>query len=422
MQSLAFQEHVIDASWMSIHGSAVSNVDDPFFANNKSAQHVKKIRLMRTLFRGDLEPVLGVDFSHPSSQGAERESRLRRWAEEFWNMAHENSLGMIFDRDTKRTRDVLDEVCEMHGGHKSSWVTRFGFFNTFRAPGPARQGLSVQDEDHGKPFLKMQAQWKKQEALLREAEEQSRRLIEDERKRAEAAARAAEAAARAAEAVAPVVGQPVAAVVEEVATKPIEETVKTMNVQEIDEDDEDDEDEAPPADEAALRASSPNAGFADVAEERTPSAPLPDPDMDEEGWTSAPLPSFPKVRVPTPEPPAPPRGPSPNSMPAPVHPPLISLPKSVPEAAAEEVIYGADTIKNVKILWTKAQALGKKRELQYDTAGVCEPFQYHGWVIRTHKRGLTKSGTEPTTLCDSYFIAPSGKRFRSAKELERAYC
>lgn len=410
---------------MSIHGSAVSKVDDPFFANNKSSQHVKKIKFMRGLFRGDLEPVLGVDFSHPSSQGAERESRMRRWAEELWTMTHENSLGMIFDRETKRTRDVLDEVCEMHGGHKSSWVTRFGFFNTFRAPGPARQGLSVQDEDHGKPFLQMQAQWKKQESLLREAEEQARRLIEDERKRAEAAARAAEATARAAEAVAPVVGQPVAAVAEAVATKPIEETVKTMNVQEIDEedeDDEDDEDEAPPEDEATLRAASPNAGFADVAEERPPSAPLPDPDMDdEEGWSSAPLPSSPKVRVPKPEPPAAPRGPSPNFMPAPVHPPPISLPKSVPEAAAEEANYGADTIKNVKILWTKAQALGKKRELQYDASGVCEPFQYHGWTIRTHKRGPTKSGAEPTTKCDSYFVSPSGKRFRSAKELERAY-
>jgi hypothetical protein len=411
MQRLSFQEHVIDASWTSIHGSAMSNIDDPFFANNKSAQHVKKIRMMKGLFRGDLEPVVGVDFCHPSSQGAERESRLRRWAEELWNMMHENSLGMIFDRDTKRTRDVLDEVCEMHGGHKASWVTRFGFFNTFRAPGPARQGLSVQDDDHGKPFLRMQAQWQKEEGLLREAEEKARRIIEEERNRAEAAARAAEAA----KAMAPVVGQPVAAVAEAVTTKPVEE--KTSHIQEVD---EDDEPEIAPA-----KAN-------DTAEHSEPRETTFDPDLEEEvEWGEAPKAQSPKqpspppppaqVRVPTPEPPAPPRGPSPKTTPIPDVPPPIQLPKSVPEAAAEEVIYGFATIKEVKNLWTKAQALGKKRELQYDTAGVCEPFRYHGWTIRTHKRGLTKAGTEPTTLCDSYFVSPSGKRFRSAKELDREY-
>jgi hypothetical protein len=78
-------------------------------------------------------------------------------------------------------------------------------------------------------------------------------------------------------------------------------------------------------------------------------------------------------------------------------------------------------MKEVKALWAKAQAMGKKRELVYDADGVCEPFRYRGWVIRTHKRGMTKAGKEPTTLCDSYWIAPSGKRFRSAKELDRSY-
>ena len=99
----------------------------------------------------------------------------------------------------------------------------------------------------------------------------------------------------------------------------------------------------------------------------------------------------------------------------------IRLPKSVPEAAADEANYGGDTLNEVKALWSKAQAMGKKRQLEYDNNGICEAFAYRGWKIRTHRRGLTKAGTEPTILCDSYFVAPSGKLFRSAKEIDRKF-
>ena len=153
MDKFAFQEHVLDAQWVSIHGPATNTIDEPFFLNNKVAQHVKKMKFFRALFRGDLEPTLQVDFSHPSANGEERESRLRRWAEELWKIVNENSMGTIFDRVTKRSHDVIDEICEHHGGHSSNYCTRFGWFNTFRAPGPARQGICLQDEEFGQPFL-----------------------------------------------------------------------------------------------------------------------------------------------------------------------------------------------------------------------------------------------------------------------------
>jgi hypothetical protein len=398
MDKFAFQEHVLDAQWMSIHGPANNTINEPFFLNNKVAQHVKKMKFFRALFRGDLEPTLQVDFSHPSANGEERESRLRRWSEELWQLVNENSKGSIFDRVTKRSHDVIDEICEHNGGHSSNYCTRFGWFNTFRAPGPARQGLCVQNEEFGQPFLDIQQEWFKKEQLLREAEEAARRLIDEERKRTEATTRAAEVAEVAP--VAPVVGQPVAAVAEAVVAKT---AVEKEVVFESDEEDV----VPPPLEEVHVAAQNENED--EDEDENEDEAPLPPPpprcddDEDEDEYIP-------------PRPPAPPRGPSPTR--ETTLPTTIQLPKS---AAAADDCYSAATLHQVKTLWSKAQAMGKKRDLIYDARGVCDSFEHKGWTIRTHKRGRTKSGDEPTTICDSYWISPNGKRFRSSKELDRAF-
>ena len=196
--------------------------------------------------------------------------------------------------------------------------------------------------------------------------------------------------------VAPVVGQPVAAVAEAVIAK----TAAEKDV--IFESDEEDEVLPPPP---PVHVAAPN-------EDEDAAAPLPPPppprcDDDEDDDEYIP-----------PRPPAPPRGPSPlpvQELPSPIH-----LPQSA-AAAADADCYSAETLLVVKSLWSKAQAMGKKRDLIYDNNGVCDSFKHKGWTIRTHKRGRTKSGDEPTTVCDSYWLAPSGKRFRSSKELDRAF-
>ena len=360
---------------------------------------------MRSLFRGDLNVTLGVDFSKASSQGAEREARLRGWSEELWELINDNSQGMIFDRNTRRTYDVLEEVCEHHGGDKSNWCTRFGFFNTFRAPGPAKQGRVVQDDEHGNLFLKMQSKWMHQEALLREAEHTARRIIEKERKHPEVTAIATEV-------VAPilfsVVGQPVPSV--QKYDDNMQTTKNTKGIQDIDEDDSDDDDyneKTKYVAAAAAAVASSSSTTATTTNKKAKGKAKATPHPSHSPHSPSPLPS-------------PPRGPSPTLQP-PVVPPLMNLPQSVPEHASQIANYGKDTINEVKLLWTKAQALGKKRMLDYDSNGICESFKYRGWIIRTHKRGLTKKGTIPTTICDSYWVSPCGQKFRSAKELDRVF-
>lgn len=405
MSKLPFEEHVLDAEWNGIYSTCNKTIEDSlFFRTNKSSQHVQKIKFMRSLFRGDLNVTLGVDFSKASSQGAEREARLRGWSEELWALINDNSQGMIYDRNTKQTYDVLEEVCEHHGGDKSNWCTRFGFFNTFRAPGPAKQGRVVQDDEHGNPFLKMQSKWMRQEALLREAEHTARRIIEEERKHSEANAIAA---TKTTEVVTPilfsVVGQPVPSV--QKYDDNVQTTTNPKGIQDIDEDDDSDYD----------NDYYENKHDAEVACSYSATTTTKDKKEDEKA-----TPHPPSTLTPPALPPSPPRGPSPTLQP-PVVPPLMNLPQSVPEHASQTANYGKDTINEVKSLWTKAQALGKKRMLDYDSNGICEPFKYRGWIIRTHKRGLTKKGTFPVTICDSYWVSPCGKKFRSAKELDRAF-
>jgi hypothetical protein len=412
MSNLAFQEHVLTAGWTSIIGATTNDIDNP------NTQYTKKIKFLKALFKGDLNLTLGIDFSKASAHGGEHEGRMRGYAEQLWELVNRMSQGIIFDSYTKRARDVIDEVCEKHGGQTTQYCTRFGFFNTFRAPGPAKQGVVVQDDRFGKEFLKLQEVWIREESLLREAEktaqrhaedtarrqaeETTRRLINEERKRTEAVHLTTHP-----KQVAPVMGQPVVAVAEVVPQATMEKKQP--------------EDPSPPEPAPPEPA------------QDTP-GPKPVPDVPKAGkdgaWKATSNSSRPVhfdiedeelQMMPTPKPPAPPRGPSPKPSEHQGVPPVIQLPKSVSETASDEATYGPDTIKEIKGLWTKAQMMGKKREIEYDAYGVSEPFRYRGWVIRTHKRGLTKAGTEPTTLCDSYFIAPNGKRFRSHKELDRAY-
>jgi hypothetical protein len=422
MEQPNLQEHVLSASWYSIHGPPPQATEEDirrgsFFKTNPNAQHAKKIKYLKALFAGDLNPVTGCDFSKAGSGGAERESRLRRWAEELWTLIHKQSQGSISDKRSGRPRDVLEEVLEEHGGQRENWCTRFGFFNTFRCPASAKSGQCVQTKDFGQQFLSLQTGWARETLLLREAEETARRVVDEERARVEAEARAAH--------VAPVVGQPVAGVAEVAPPKPAEQPVpepvpepdKSLHVQEVD---TSDEEPTPPPDDRTVRAASPGPEDTDVGEQEDEAVPsmasrhrVVDDLLDEEEETDRP-----PVHMAPEKPPAPPRGPSPVEA---AKPSEMQLPKSVVDAAADDANYGADTIDHVKKLWTMAQARGKKRQLEYDIHGMCDVYKYRGWTIRTHKRGLTKDGAEPKTLCDSYWHSPSGKKFRSAKEIDRAF-
>ena len=82
--------------------------------------------------------------------------------------------------------------------------------------------------------------------------------------------------------------------------------------------------------------------------------------------------------------------------------------------------YDDTTLHQIMSKWKEAQTNGKKRMLTYDQDGNCVTFRALGWTIITHKRGETKNGRPPSTVCDSYCISPSGKRLRSMKELRHA--
>ena len=316
---------------------------------------------MKALFRGDLNVVTMVDFSKASAGGAGREARLRGWAEEIWEVVNTNSRESIRDLRTGRQRFVVEEILEDKGGDESNWCTRFGWYNTFRCPISMRDGRIRHTDKCGNPFLKMRSEWFKQldkETLRikKEEEEEARLAKEKEEEEARLAKEKEEEEAR-------------------LAKEKEEEEARLAKEKE-----EEEARLAKETEEEARLAKEKEAEEARLAKEKETN--VQDTSVVAAAQTGTSIVCYNDDNT--------------------------------------KKAYDDTTLHQIMSKWKEAQTNGKKRMLTYDQDGNCVTFRALGWTIITHKRGETKNGRPPSTVCDSYCISPSGKRLRSMKELRHA--